>query len=442
MGRLSGMVTIARALPGQQRAHFRDREQLLEDRDRRVRETVSYAAKHVPYYRDLFATEDVDPREIRSAEDLARLPVVSREDVRADPARFRSEDPGVRDGLTLQSSGTTGLPLELYHDRRTVLLNVAYGERERAIEIAFAGKRLRYTRLYLGSSFQENVDRVRGFMAEKSFRPLRPRYVRGSLTGAAPERGYELIDRVRPDILLGCGSHLETFFRIAAERGGPKHRPKALMYTWDHMSPGGRRLIEETFGIPVISKYSAMEALKVGVVCEQRSGFHLHEDLCHLTIVDREGRQLADGEPGELLLSNLVNRGSVLLNYRIGDLGRISTSICSCGRSTRVLADLEGRTSEYVTLSDGSIVGPLIITTALNAIPGIVRFQLVQVSPMSFELRLVTVDRKAFDDAAAATAADALRQILEGYEVEPVYLDEMPVEDGKKYRPIVLLPNL
>ena len=61
------------------------------------------------------------------------------------------------------------------------------------------------------------------------------------------------------------------------------------------MSPGGRRLIEETFGIPVISKYSAMESLKVGFVCEARSGFHLHEDLYHLTVVDREGRQLPDG---------------------------------------------------------------------------------------------------------------------------------------------------
>ena len=174
MGRLSGMVTIARALPGQQRALFRDREQLLADRDRRVRETVAYASEHVPYYRELFAQEDIDPREIRTGDDLARLPVVSRDEVRADSGRFRSMDPRVRQGLTLQSSGTTGRPLDLFHDRRTVLLNVAYGERERAIETAFVGKRARYTRLQLGSDLRENIDRVRGFMAETSFRPSGP----------------------------------------------------------------------------------------------------------------------------------------------------------------------------------------------------------------------------------------------------------------------------
>ena len=130
-------------------------------------------------------------------------------------------------------------------------------------------------------------------------------------------------------------------------------------------------------------------------------------------------------------------RGSVLLNYRIGDLGRLSTAACPCGRTTQVLADLEGRTSEYVIRPDGSIAGPYIVTEALNRVPGVVRFQLVQVSPTSFELRLATVDRKAFDDGASS-AADAVREILRGYDVEVVY-SEVPIEPGKKYRPIVLL---
>ena len=263
--------------------------------------------------------------------------------------------------------------------------------------------------------------------------------MRGSLS-QAPTAVDELIDTVRPDIILGAGSHLEAFFRAAAARGGPKHRAKALLYTWDHMSPGGRKLIEDTFGMPVISKYSAMECLKVGFTCEEREGFHLHEDLCHVTIVDRDGKRLPDGEPGEIVLSNLVNRGTVLLNYRIGDLGRISTAGCACGRTTQVLADLEGRTSEYVTKPDGSFAGPYILTTSLNRVPGVVRFQLVQVSPTSFELQLATVDRQAFDDGAAA-AADAVREILGGYDVEAVYVAEVSIEPGKKYRPIVLLPQ-
>lgn len=440
VARTGGMATIARAALGQRKALFLPREELLEQRDRRVRETVEHAAAHVPHYRDLFRREGIDLRDIRGAGDLARLPVVPRDEVLRDPERFRSDDASERDGLVLQSTGTTGVPLRLLHDRRSVLLNVAYAERERMVEARLVGKRLRYTRLYLGSDSPENVDRVRGMMDRSSFRPFRPRFRRAVLGAHVPELVDADIEAIRPDVLMGCGSHLEAYFRAAVERGGPKHQPKMLLYTWDHMTPGGRQLIEEHFGIPVVSRYSAMESLKIGFYCERREGFHLHEDLCHVTIVGSDGVPVPDGESGEILLSNLVNRGSVLLNYRIGDLGRIATGPCACGRTSKVLAELEGRVSEYITLADGSLMGPFGVTMAVSGFAGVVRYQLVQLTDASFELRLATVDRAAFD-RVAPVAEDAVRAILGGYDVEATYVEEIVVEPGRKYRPIVLLDS-
>jgi phenylacetate-CoA ligase len=430
------MAAIVRALPAQGRAHYAPRDELADRRDRQVHETVAYAAVHVPFYRDLFRREGLDPLEIRGAEDLARLPIVSRADVLRDPALFRADTAG-DDGVMLRSTGTSGVPLELFHDRRSVLLNVAYAERERAVESRLVGKRLRYTRLYLGSDHPENVDRVRRLMAQSSFRPLRPRYARATLDHF--DRAHEAIERIRPDVVMGSGSHLEAFYRTAAAEGTAVHRPKALLYTWDHMSAAGRELIEESFGIRVISRYSAMESLKIGFTCEERNGFHLHEDLCHVTVVDRAGQPLADGEPGELVLSNLVNRGSVLLNYRIGDLGRITSELCACGRTTRRLAELEGRVSEYIALPDGSLVGPFPITVRVGSVPGVVHFQLVQQAPTTFELRLATVDEAAFAEAAPLAVA-GVRELLPDFEIDAVYVEEIPIEPGRKHRPIVLLP--
>ncbi len=263
------MLTIARHLPGQWRALFVPREELEGRRDRAVRETVLYAAGHVPHYRDLFRHEGIDPREIRGADDLARLPTLTREDVLRDPARFRSDAREARDGVTLQSSGTTGESLSLFHDRRSVLLNVAYSERERAVETAFVGKRLRYTRLFLSPDTVENVNRVRGLAARESFRPFRPRY-RQEHGNRPRDELVQLIERIRPDALAGSGSVLEAFFRVAAERGAPRHLPRVVIYAWDAMTAAGRELIERTFGIPVLSRYSAMECLKIGFFCERR----------------------------------------------------------------------------------------------------------------------------------------------------------------------------
>jgi hypothetical protein len=105
-----------------------------------------------------------------------------------------------------------------------------------------------------------------------------------------------------------------------------------------------------------------------------------------------------------------------------------------------VLADLEGRTSEYIKRADGSFTGPYHVMQAMAHVPGIVRFQLVQASETSFELRLATIDRQAFD-VGGDTAAHAVRDLLGGYDVEAVYVADMPGEPGKKYRPIVLLPR-
>ena len=94
---------------------------------------------------------------------------------------------------------------------------------------------------------------------------------------------------------------------------------------------GGREFIEGTFGIPVFSRYNAMEAFKIGFFCEQRSGFHIHDDLCHVRIVGDDGQTLPPGQQGQVVISNLVNRATVLLNYRLGDVASISTARCACG---------------------------------------------------------------------------------------------------------------
>lgn len=431
------MVTIARAVPGQRRALFVPRAELERRRDAAVRETVAYAARDVPHYRELFREEGIDPHDIRGADDLARLPTLSREAVLADPVRVRSDAPEAREGVVLRSSGTTGVTLRLFHDRRSVLLNVAYSERERAVETAFVGKRLRYTRLFLAPDAFENVRRVRGHVAEESFRPFRPRYVIEPFQRPRQEL-LRAIERIRPDVLMGSGSVLETFFRLAASRGAPGHLPRAVLYTWDPMTAAGRALIEDTFGIPVLSRYSAMECLKIGFFCELRRGFHLHEDLCHVDVRRPDGTQAAPGETGELILSNLFNRGTVLLNYRIGDRGVMSDEPCPCGRSTRLLADLDGRVDESVALPDGTIIGAIGVAAAVGAVPGLLRFRLVQRAPAAFDLELSVTEDVAFEQAAEQAVA-ALRAVLTSCEVRPVHRQDIALATGGKHRFLIPL---
>ena len=128
MRRLTGNVVIAAHLRGQRKAPFLTRERIEAMRDKRVRRIVRHAVRTVPYYREL----GIDPREIRNAQDLDALPLLEPETVRANPDKFLSRSRRGRNSLACWTSGSFGRPLEVRHDRRSVLANIAYGERERA----------------------------------------------------------------------------------------------------------------------------------------------------------------------------------------------------------------------------------------------------------------------------------------------------------------------
>jgi phenylacetate-CoA ligase len=279
---------------------------------------------------------------------------------------------------------------------------------------------------------------VQRFYRDTSFRPCKP--ARHFVSIEQPlERIVEHVNELAPDVIRGNGGYLEAFFRAVAARELPLLLPRAVVYYGDMISPGGRALIEE-LGVPVLSRYGAIEAFKIGYLCEERDGFHLYEDLCDVRVVDGNGEPVAHGEVGEVVVSNLVNRGTVLLNYRLGDLARLRPAGCPCGRTSPLLTDLQGRVTEIVYLPDGEFVYPAPVWGLTREVPGIIRFQLVQHERGRFELRLATVDGAAYDRAVEHVLPE-LRRLLPGTEVEPSRHERLEPPSGRKFRPIVALPG-
>jgi phenylacetate-CoA ligase len=402
-----------------------------------VRDTVSYAAETVPYYRDLFRRNGIDPREIRTAADLERLPLVDKLELRANSARFLSTAPRARDPLSYSTTGTTGVPVEIAHDRASLLEDLAYAERERAVESRFVGKRVRYLRVSI-SDLGGAGNRTRAYYRRSTFAPFRPR--RAALSSSAPlDQTIADVNRLQPDLIRAHGSFLELLYRTVVARGVTMHRPKVLVYGGDVMTPDGRRFIEEEVGIPVISRYNAVESFKIGFLCEERAAFHLHDDLCHVRITDSEGRAVPDGTRGEVVISNLVNRGTVLLNYRLADLATIVEGPCGCGRTTRRLSELEGRLSEIVQLADGTLIVPVAVWQVVKPFQEVIRYQLVQIEPECFELSLVTADEASFGRCAGPLSA-AMSRLLGGAPVEAFYREPATAADLGKFKRVIALP--
>jgi len=431
--RLRGSLVIAAALRGQRQAPFLDRTRLDALRDRRTRETVVYAARHVPFYREWMAAAGVSPSDIRTAGDLARLPLLDRDEVRREPRRFLSTHPQARHALSFLTSGTSGTPLEVHHDQRSLLRNIAWGEREREpVNRACGG--FRPKEVYVGYE-TSTFKKVTAFYQDSVLFPVKPRRRFVSLRTPIDDV-VRIINEERPDVLVGYGGWLDHFFRTAAARALEVHRPTVVMYMGEALPIGGRRFIEDTVGARVMSRYNAVESFKIGYFCEQGDTFHVHEDLCHLRIVDAHGSDVSPGRTGRIVLSNLVNRATVLLNYPIGDMAAMPDHSCTCGRTFRLLSELDGRTEDLIALPGDRFVHPRSVWQQFKDEHDVIQYQLVQLEIGRFELTLVTLEAESCA-AALTRLLPRLRALLgDDIVIDTHHRTETVRADGSKYRAV------
>ena len=177
---------------------------------------------------------------------------------------------------------------------------------------------------------------------------------------------------------------------MPTDSGIELHWPRVAVYHSDALAAPARRLIEEHFGIEVLTFYSAVEAATIGFECERHMGLHLNCDLNPVRIVGDDGEELPDGESGEVVVSNLVNRATVLLNYRLGDVAAKLPGPCPCGRSLPLLSFLEGRVGDWIRARDGEAVHPQAVRTLFTEEEHVWRYQVVQRSLSHFAIALVT----------------------------------------------------
>lgn len=438
LARLYGSAVVARALRGQLAVPYLPRAELDALRDRRIRALVRHAARHVPHYRDWFRRHGVAAEEIRGAAELDALPVLDRDQVRAEPDRFLSETAAGRRSLAFSTSGTTGTPLVVRHDRRSLLENIAWGEREREPLNRLAGGSFRPKEVYVGyetSTFKA----VQAFYAESTLMPVKPRRTFVRLDEPI-ERVLAILERERPDVLVGYGGWIDLFLQTLAAGGAAVPLPKVVLFMGEALPYRAREALEARLGIPILSRYNAVEAFKIGYFCERRTGFHLHEDLCHLRVVDDAGRARPPGASGAIVITNLVNRATILLNYPIGDEGTLAAESCACGRTFRVLASLEGRVEDVLRLPDGRPLHPRAIWEALKSDPDILQYQLSEHEGGRFELALVTGDESAYHRSAERARPPLQRLLGVGARLDVVRRPEIERGGERKIRAVRALP--
>jgi phenylacetate-CoA ligase len=421
----------------EERLPYRSLDEIVGLQAKRVRAIVAHAYENVPHYREVMDRAGLHPNDFRTADDLARLPIVTGEDVARAPERFLSRDHHHRDGITILSSGTSGKRKRIDYDAAALFLTMAHGHRRRVVLARFVGRKYGYREMSAIRSGSVDVQ-VRAFYESHSWAPGRIEFQRSILSpGDSFEENIAQLNGFRPELLRGYGTYLGALFRAAWERGLTVFRPKVVMYGGDLMPDADRRLIETEFGVPVLSGYQAVEALRMSFQCERREGFHVDLDHVAFRVVNRRGETVGPGESGDIVISNLTNRATVLLNYKLGDVVTLGRSACPCGRTLPTLNRIEGRSDDLVVLPGGEFAHSLVIMERLQAVARVVQVQLIQEDLRRFRL-LVVGDPRVDRERSGRELDAALRGVLgEDLALELEWVDAIPHGTGGKARAVI-----
>jgi phenylacetate-CoA ligase len=373
------------------------------------------------------------PADITRAEDIARLPLIERDQLQRDPEYFVSEGLPPEERLEVRTGGSTGEPILFWRDPRSLLQRVIGFQRLEPVLAQLTGRRLRRRQALIAPP-DSSTSGVNKAVRHRLLPSIRTVHQVFSLFTPPKELAAE-IERFEPDMITAYGSAIEALFAILLAREDPGHLPSVVVYAADSLSERMRAEIS-ALGVNVLSVYQAVEMPTIGFECEQHVGHHLNVDLCPLRLVDAEGCTAGSGVRGDVVASNLVSRGTVLLNYRLGDTARSVPGSCACGRSLPLISWIDGRTSEWLRTAAGESVHPQTFRSILRKVPGVLRYQLQQERPGHVRILVVAAPGADADHVRVSVEGESA-ELADQLAVEVAFTDSLPRTEAGKVRSTV-----
>jgi phenylacetate-CoA ligase len=400
----------------------------------RLQRTLTAVAAAHPFYRARFRELGIKPEDIRSLDDLQKLPTTSKDDYIADPEAFRLRADDLPADFTAEerviwdiayTTGTTsGKPSPFYNTTHDAYAIWDQARRCNEAEGVRFGDRV--ANLYPIADFPTGafLSVVRSTMiaglpvvhgltgsARSEFK------VRNSLTEAIAK-----VSALRPTVLWGVPSFIRRFLDAA---DGADFSDVRFVITSGEPMPGTLRAeiraqLARLGAAPVqIRARYAFTEMQGGLVqcAEDAAAQNVCPDLYHLEVLDDTGRRVPDGETGMLAVTHLHRRGTVLLRYLVGDLVALSRAPCPiCGRAGERLLAPPRRTGSLVKCR-GMLVNTDVVAETVSTVPGVGQFQIVFMRDERAVDRLVI--RIERDAAVETDGAEVARRVREAVSLRP-----------------------
>ena len=404
------------------RRSFLSNNALREYRDNKLKTFFEHAVKTTSYYSKLFADIGISTKDVQSLNDLHKLPVMKKHNVQDCFDDLQSTDVSRNDKILINTSGTTGMPLNIY--TTTIGLIEMYAVWGRYYHwhgitpgkdwCAVFGARpwvdvsqkkppfWRYNhfgRQILFSAFHMIQENIKYYVSE--IRKRQPPWIQGF-----------------PSLIVLLANYLL------------EHR-QTLGYPVKHVTFGAENVfsyqieaVKEAFGVRPRQHYGLVEAVANISECELGK-LHVDEDFAAVEFIPRGDGTFA------LLGANFTNPAMPLIRYDTNDFVTLDENECDCGRPGRVIKEIDGRIEDYIVKKDGTKIAQM--DSIFKGLTSIRAAQFYQDKPGSFTLRIVRGENYSKSDERKLLVRIAVRVGPET-EVQLDYVNDLERSSGGKVR--------
>lgn len=388
----------------------------------RLNAIVAYAYKHIDLYRRRFNLLRVKPEDIKTCEDLAKLPTLNKEDIRTHFPDLVVPNIRLKDCTFRRSSGSTGEPTVTVKDDNARIYEESAIIRQRlACGVGFGERFLNVTPSKPGGPYLDSL----GFHIVHNLNVME-------------EKKTDYLQRLKKmkiTAIFGMSSWIRSLAYDVQIAGISNVKPKVVISSFELLHKETRKLVKDVFDTDIIDLYSCSEVHDIAWECPEHVGYHINADNVIVEIL-KDGEPVAEGELGEIVITCLYNYAMPLIRYKIGDMGTFTNEYCPCGRKLPLLKSIQGRSVDSIVLPDNRMIPPSELILVLSNYTGYLNFRVIQ------ENKNLVVIIYAKDAGLTSEVLDDIvrefKRILgSNVEIKTVGVDTIPLAESSKLRWVV-----
>lgn len=426
-------IPITKYLQELEETQWLKSSEIKELQNEKLRSLINHAFYNVPFYHEKMKEQKLSPKDIKTTDDLTKLPLLSREEVRMNfPNKIVACNIPKKDLTLCKTGGSTGQPLCFFLDKRG-----------RAYDRAAYYRGLKWTGIDIGDPqiwlWGEPI--IESF-SKKIVNQIQQKIINLKIINAFQmseaklKKLVEMLRHGKPKLLRGYVSAVYLLAKYIEKEKINDVDIGAISLTAEKLFDYQRSFIERQFNCKVFDQYGCGEANSIAFECDKHEGLHITAEHVIVEILDRDGSPARDGETGTIVVTNLDNYALPFIRYVNGDMGKKFDKMCSCGRKLPLLKSIESRAIDIIVGKNGSMVYGAFFAHLLEEKGwitnlGIREFQVIQKTLQKLVIKIVA--KKMPDIKNQKKFSDIIRQYLGDMKIEFCFVNSIPTNiSGKK----------